>query len=57
VLSNCAQLYATRDVPNDFTLKLEFRATPNADSWRSATADLHGKSMFAGLRCHRAPRH
>jgi hypothetical protein len=26
------QLYTTRDFPNDFTLKLEFRATPNADS-------------------------
>jgi lysophospholipase L1-like esterase len=26
------QLYTTRDFPEDFTLKLEFRATPNADS-------------------------
>lgn len=26
------QLYTTRDFPDDFTLKLEFRATPNADS-------------------------
>lgn len=26
------QLYTTRDFPGDFTLKLEFRATPNADS-------------------------
>jgi lysophospholipase L1-like esterase len=26
------QLYTIRDFPNDFTLKLEFRATPNADS-------------------------
>jgi lysophospholipase L1-like esterase len=26
------QLYTTRDFPHDFTLKLEFRATPNADS-------------------------
>ena len=26
------QLWTTRDFPNDFTLKLEFRATPNADS-------------------------
>ncbi len=26
------QLYTTRDFPNDFTLKLDFRATPNADS-------------------------
>ena len=27
-----AQLWTTREFPNDFTLKLEFRATPNADS-------------------------
>lgn len=27
-----AQLYTTRSFPKDFTLKLEFRATPNADS-------------------------
>lgn len=26
------QLYTTRDFPENFTLKLEFRATPNADS-------------------------
>jgi lysophospholipase L1-like esterase len=26
------QLYTTRDFPQDFTLRLEFRATPNADS-------------------------
>jgi lysophospholipase L1-like esterase len=26
------QLWTTREFPNDFTLKLEFRATPNADS-------------------------
>lgn len=26
------QLWTTRDFPNDFTLRLEFRATPNADS-------------------------
>lgn len=26
------QLYTTREFPDDFTLKLEFRATPNADS-------------------------
>jgi len=26
------QLWTTRDFPNDFILKLEFRATPNADS-------------------------
>src|SRR5688572_3519256 len=26
------QLYTTKQFPNDFTLKLEFRATPNADS-------------------------
>ena len=26
------QLYTTRDFRDDFTLKLEFRATPNADS-------------------------
>jgi len=26
------QLYTTRDFPRDFTLRLEFRATPNADS-------------------------
>lgn len=26
------QLYTTREFPNDFVLKLEFRATPNADS-------------------------
>jgi lysophospholipase L1-like esterase len=26
------QLYTIRDFPNDFTLKLDFRATPNADS-------------------------
>jgi lysophospholipase L1-like esterase len=26
------QLWATREFPNDFVLKLEFRATPNADS-------------------------
>jgi lysophospholipase L1-like esterase len=26
------QLYTTRDFPEDFTLKMEFRATPNADS-------------------------
>ncbi len=26
------QLWTTRDFPEDFTLKLEFRATPNADS-------------------------
>ncbi|MFM7058390.1 MAG: GDSL-type esterase/lipase family protein [Planctomycetota bacterium] len=26
------QLWTTRDFPTDFTLKLEFRATPNADS-------------------------
>ena len=26
------QLYTTRDFSGDFTLKLEFRATPNADS-------------------------
>ena len=26
------QLWTTRDFPNDFVLKLEFRATPNADS-------------------------
>ena len=26
------QLYSTRDFPNDFELRLEFRATPNADS-------------------------
>jgi lysophospholipase L1-like esterase len=27
-----AQLWTTREFPKDFTLKLEFRATPNADS-------------------------
>jgi hypothetical protein len=27
-----AQLWTTREFPSDFTLKLEFRATPNADS-------------------------
>ncbi len=27
-----AQLYTTKEFPKDFTLKLEFRATPNADS-------------------------
>lgn len=27
-----AQLYTTREFPRNFTLKLEFRATPNADS-------------------------
>ncbi len=27
-----AQLYTTREFPKDFVLKLEFRATPNADS-------------------------
>ena len=26
------QLWTTREFPEDFTLKLEFRATPNADS-------------------------
>ncbi len=26
------QLWTTREFPSDFTLKLEFRATPNADS-------------------------
>ncbi|MEE3181265.1 MAG: DUF1080 domain-containing protein, partial [Planctomycetota bacterium] len=26
------QLWTTKDFPKDFTLKLEFRATPNADS-------------------------
>ena len=30
--SRIQQLYTTREFPGDFTLKLEFRATPNADS-------------------------
>ena len=30
--SKIAQLYTTRSFPKDFVLKLEFRATPNADS-------------------------
>ena len=30
--SKIAQLYTTRSFPKNFTLKLEFRATPNADS-------------------------
>ena len=30
--SQIAQLYTTREFPTNFTLKLEFRATPNADS-------------------------
>lgn len=30
--SRVQQLYTTREFPSDFTLKLEFRATPNADS-------------------------
>lgn len=30
--SKLAQLYTTREFPRDFILKLEFRATPNADS-------------------------
>jgi lysophospholipase L1-like esterase len=30
--SKIAQLYTTAEFPKDFTLKLEFRATPNADS-------------------------
>ena len=30
--SKIAQLYTTEEFPKDFTLKLEFRATPNADS-------------------------
>ena len=30
--SRVQQLYTTREFPGNFTLKLEFRATPNADS-------------------------
>ena len=30
--SKLAQLYTTREFPKNFTLKLEFRASPNADS-------------------------
>ncbi|HEX7862444.1 MAG TPA: GDSL-type esterase/lipase family protein [Verrucomicrobiae bacterium] len=30
--SRIQQLYTTKEFPKDFTLKLEFRATPNADS-------------------------